>query len=71
MAPPELLTQVDRAIEEITSGGFHEEWVQEQKAAKPNMGRLWRQALEHPLAKSEARLKALREIVTRSYEGRS
>jgi ketol-acid reductoisomerase len=71
MAPPELLAQIDKAIEDISSGKFHAEWVQEQKAGKPNMTRLWRQALEHPLAKSEAKLDALREIVAQSYEGRS
>ena len=71
MAPPELLAQIDKAIEDISSGKFHAEWVQEQRASKPNMTRLWRQALEHPLAKSEAKLDALREIVAQSYEGRS
>ena len=71
MAPPELLAQVDRAMEEIASGKFHAEWVKEQKAGKPNMKQLWQQALGHPLAKSEAKLDALREIVAQSYEGRS
>jgi ketol-acid reductoisomerase len=69
MAPPELLAQVARAIEGICSGRFHTEWVREQQAGKPNMNRLWREALEHPLAKSEARLEALRKIVARPYEG--
>ena len=69
MAPPELLAQVDRAIEEVSSGAFHKEWVQEQRAGKSNMSRLWRQALEHPLAKSEAKLESLRKIIARPYEG--
>lgn len=71
MAPPELLAQADRAIEEIASGKFHAEWIKEQKAGKRNMSRLWQQALEHPLAKSEAKLEALRKIVAQSYEGHS
>jgi ketol-acid reductoisomerase len=69
MAPPELLAQVDRAMEEVCSGRFHTEWVQEQKAGKPNMQRLWHQILEHPLAQSEAKLKSLRASIARSYEG--
>ncbi|MCU0914408.1 MAG: ketol-acid reductoisomerase [Planctomycetes bacterium] len=69
MAPPELLAGVDRAIEEVCSGKFHAEWVKEQKAGKPNLKRLWQEALEHPLAKSEAKLEALRKLVARGYEG--
>jgi ketol-acid reductoisomerase len=69
MASPELLTQVNRAIEEVSSGQFHAEWVQEQKAGKPNMDRLWRQALEHPLATSEAKLESLRKIIAGPCEG--
>lgn len=68
MVPPELLARVDEAIQGILSGRFHAEWAQEQQAGKPNMKRLWRQALEHPLAKSEATLEALRQIVARSYD---
>jgi ketol-acid reductoisomerase len=71
MAPPELLAQVDRALVEVSSGQFHAEWVQEQKAGKPTMERLWQQALEHPLAQSEARLESLRRLVARSYEDRT
>jgi len=71
MAPPELLAQVDRAIDEVVSGQFHTEWVREQQAGKPKMRELWRKAMEHPLAKSEARLEALREIVARPCEDRS
>jgi len=67
MAPAELLTCVNIAIQEIISGRFHTEWTKEQEAGKPNMKRLWQHALEHPLAKSEARLEALRKIVARSY----
>jgi ketol-acid reductoisomerase len=63
MAPPELLARVDEVIEEILSGKFHEEWAQELKSGKPNMNRLWQQALEHPLLKSEAKLEPLRRIV--------
>ncbi len=69
MAPPELLAQVDRAMEEVCSGKFHAEWVQEQQAGKPNMQRLWRQVLEHPLAQSEAKLESLREIIARPCQG--
>jgi ketol-acid reductoisomerase len=69
MAPLELLARIDQAIEAISSGKFHTEWVKEQKAGKPNMSRLWREALEHPLAKSEAKLESLREIMARPYEG--
>lgn len=69
MVPPELLARIDQAIGEIASGKFHAEWVQEQKAGKPNMSRLWRQALEHPLAKSEAKLESLRQIIAQPYEG--
>lgn len=68
MAPPELLTRVSVAIQEITSGRFHAEWTKEQEAGKPNMRRLWQQALEHPLAKSEVKLETLRQIVARSYD---
>jgi hypothetical protein len=35
------------------------------------MKRLWQQALEHPLAKSEAKLETLRKIVARSYDTKS
>jgi ketol-acid reductoisomerase len=67
MAPPELLARVDEAIRGIISGRFHAEWAQEQQAGKPNMARFWQQALEHPLAESEAKLEALRQIVAKSY----
>jgi ketol-acid reductoisomerase len=69
MAPPELLAQVDRAMDEVCSGRFHAEWVREQKAGKPNMRRLWQEALRHPLAQSEAKLESLRALVARPYEG--
>jgi len=69
MVPPELLARIDQAIEEIASGKFHTEWVGEQKAGKPNMSRLWHEALEHPLAQSEAKLESLRKIIARPYEG--
>lgn len=68
MAPPELLARVDEAIQGIASGQFHTEWATEQQAGKPNMKRLWQKALEHPLAKSEAKLEPLRKIVARSFE---
>jgi len=71
MAPPELLAQVDRAMEEVCSGKFHTEWVQEQKSGKPNMQRRWQQVLAHPLAKSEAKLESLREIIARPWGGSS
>jgi ketol-acid reductoisomerase len=70
MAPPELLTRVDQAVQEITSGRFNTEWAQEQQAGKPNMKRLWQQVLEHPLAKSEAKLEALRKSVAKSYDAK-
>jgi ketol-acid reductoisomerase len=63
MAPPELLARIDAVIDEISSGKFHEEWARELKSGKPNLGRLWRKVLEHPLAKSEAELEALRRMV--------
>ncbi len=63
MAPPELLARIDAVIDEISSGKFHEEWARELKSGKPNLGRLWRKVLEHPLAQSEAELEALRQIV--------
>ena len=69
MAPPELLAQVDRALEEVCSGQFHTEWVREQKAGKPNLQRLWQQVLEHPLAQSEAKLESLRALIARPYGG--
>jgi ketol-acid reductoisomerase len=69
MVPPELLARIDQAIEDIASGRFHEEWAREQKAGKPNLSRLWQRALEHPLAKSEAKLQLLRTVIARSYEG--
>ncbi|MHC4424947.1 MAG: ketol-acid reductoisomerase [Planctomycetota bacterium] len=69
MAPAELLARVDEVIDEIRSGKFHAQWVKEQKDGKPNMKRLWEQALEHPLAKSEAELETLRKIVAKSYGG--
>jgi len=68
MAPPELLARVDEVMDEISSGKFHAEWVKEQADGKASMCRLWRQALEHPLVKSEAKLETLRNIVARSYE---
>lgn len=68
MAPPQLLARIDQVMDEISSGKFHAEWAKEQNDGKPNMSRLWQQALEHPLAKSEARLDALRRIVAKSYE---
>ncbi len=67
MAPPELLDRVNVAIQEIISGRFHAEWTREQEAGKPNMRRLWQQALQHPLARSEAKLEALRQIAAKSY----
>jgi len=67
MAPPQLLAQVDEVMGEICSGKFHEKWTKEQKDGKPNMKRLWKEALDHPLAKAEAELEALRKIVARSY----
>jgi ketol-acid reductoisomerase len=69
MAPQELLNRVDEVIDEISSGKFHAEWVREQKEGKPNMRKLWQKALEHPLAKSEAKLETLRRIIAESYEG--
>jgi len=68
MAPPELLVRVDQAIQEITLGQFHAEWAREQQAGKPNMKRLWQQALDHPLARSEAKLETLRTTVAKSYD---
>jgi len=68
MAPPELLAHIDEVVEEISSGTFHAEWINEQKHGKPNMNKLWRRALEHPLAGSEAKLESLRKIVAGSYE---
>jgi ketol-acid reductoisomerase len=68
MAPPELLARVDEAIQGIAAGQFHSEWTQEQQAGKPNMKKLWQKALEHPLAKSEAKLEALRQIVAASFK---
>jgi ketol-acid reductoisomerase len=69
MAPSELLARIDEVIDEICSGKFHAEWVKEQKDGKPKMRKLWQQALEHPLAKSEAKLETLRRIIAESYEG--
>ncbi len=69
MAPPELLAQVDRALEEVCCGQFHTEWVREQKAGKPTLQRLWQQVLEHPLAQSEAKLESLRALIARPFGG--
>jgi ketol-acid reductoisomerase len=69
MAPPELLAQVDRAMDEVCSGRFHAEWVQEQKAGKPHLQGLWQQVLAHPLAQSEAKLESLRAMIARPYGG--
>lgn len=63
MAPPELLAHVDEVIDEISTGKFHTEWIKEQKDGKPNMKRLWQQALDHPLAKAEAELDTLRKTI--------
>ncbi|UCF16208.1 MAG: ketol-acid reductoisomerase [Phycisphaerales bacterium] len=67
MAPPELLAQVDEVMDEVCSGKFHRRWAKEQRDGKPNMKKLWAEALNHPLAKAEAELEALRKIVARSY----
>ena len=67
MAPPELLSQVDLAVDQIISGRFHTEWVREQEAGKPHLRSLWQEALDHPLARAEANLEALRQIVARPY----
>jgi len=69
MAPPELLTRVDEVVDEICSGKFHRKWAKEQKDGKPNMKKLWQEALNHPLAEAEAELENLRKIVARSYGG--
>ncbi|MFC1633876.1 ketol-acid reductoisomerase [Planctomycetota bacterium] len=66
MAPRELLAYIDQAMHEICSGKFHEEWTKEQKDGKPNMRRLWQQAIDHPLAKAEAKLETLRRMVAKS-----
>jgi ketol-acid reductoisomerase len=63
MAPPELLARVDQVMDDVISGRFHAEWVMEQKNGKQNMSSLWRQALEHPLARSEAKLETLRRLI--------
>ena len=68
MAPSELLARIDEVMEEISSGGFHKEWAEEQNKGKPNLSRLWHQIIEHPLAKSEAKLEALAGIAAKSYE---
>jgi ketol-acid reductoisomerase len=68
MAPPELLSCVDRAMDEIASGEFHKEWAKEQKDGKPRMKKLWQQALDHPLATFETKLDALRRLVAQSLE---
>ena len=67
MAPPELLKQIDKVMEEICSGKFHQKWAKEQKDGKPNMKKFWTDALDHPLAKAEAELETLRKIVAGSY----
>jgi ketol-acid reductoisomerase len=67
MTPPEVIARVDEVLEEICSGAFHAEWANEQAEGKPNMSRLWRRALEHPMARYEAELEALRQIAARSY----
>lgn len=69
MMTPELLARIDEVVDEIASGRFHAEWVAEQKAGKPKMNALWQQALEHPLARSEAKLEALRKIAAESCGG--
>ncbi len=69
MAPPQLLEQIDGVMDEICSGKFHQKWAKEQKDDKPNMQKLWAEALNHPLAKAEAELESLRKIVARSYGG--
>lgn len=63
MAPPELLACIDKAMDEISSGKFHAEWIKEQKDGKPSMRRLWQRALDHPLAKAEAELEIFRRMV--------
>ena len=67
MTPPELLARIDAVMDDITSGTFHAEWVKEQADGKPTMDKLWRRALEHPMAQSEAQLEALRQVVAGSY----
>lgn len=67
MAPPELLNRVDKVLEEISTGKFHQEWSQELKNGKQNMSRLFQKALDHPLVKSEVKLENLRRIIAESY----
>lgn len=64
----ELLVSVDTAIDEISSGAFHAEWVKEQENGKPNMKKLWQNVLGHPLAKAEAELEILRKIIAKSIQ---
>lgn len=68
MAPPELLACIDKAMDEICSGRFHTEWAKEQQDGKPNMKRLWQQALNHPLAQTEAKLETLRRMIAKPLE---
>ena len=68
MATPELLERIDTVLDEITLGKFHAEWVKEQKDDKPTMRKLWQRALDHPLAKAEAELDSLRNMVVKSWE---
>lgn len=68
MAPPKLLARVDEVMDEICSGKFHRKWAKEQKDGKPNMNKLWQDALAHPMAKAEAELESLRRIVAETYK---
>ena len=64
MAPKDLLEAVDAAMAEIQSGAFAREWTAEQDKGLPTLERLRREALRHPMNRSEKRLEPLRRMMT-------
>ncbi len=67
MAPQALLDAADKSMQEICNGAFADEWAKEQQNGLPTLNRMWRQVLDHPLAKAEERLEALRQVVAKAH----
>ncbi|MFC1734729.1 ketol-acid reductoisomerase [Candidatus Hydrogenedentota bacterium] len=67
MYTPDLAKHVDDVIEEIASGAFAREWTKEQENGLPELEKLWKKALAHPISQAEERLDELRKAVARAH----